>query len=439
MKTKSILFPLVLFPIISFYSCASTAPDSSAIHENSESGSCYAKGESIVFAKKVDKAKTEALHSAFKDCVQRALGTYISSSSSSEEGELVTQKVIAESSGYISDYKILKEEQSGSLYKLEISANVANDKIKNAFTDRVNTIVEKNPIGPCGLGIYMSRSSEYDSGILNCTVNDISIDPNPIEIKLPNGNWTPSPAIVYGISKTIQVDWRASAVTENAETISDLILGKKISFRYISPSTRKPIVYETNVNTLNGWSFEYPGVLNKSMRPVPRIDSTSPQFTVVNGYFKDIVEFGKKKSAYCSANLDANDDGESKEYSVNLVCNLPDIYKKSLTLSLPGFSSVTAKEGGDKTWLYFDAPDAFSIICKQNVSEKSCLRVFQEILKSSKLNFKSNLGDGILIFETVNCNIASPKYNLTENYVKLFFPERKETRVQSCIQGAAKI
>ncbi len=371
--------------------------------------------------------------------MQRALGTYISASSSSEEGELVSQKVIAESSGYISNYKILKEEQIGSYYKLEISANVANDKIKNAFTDRINTIVDKNPIGPYGFAIYMNRNSEYDSGVLNCTVNDISIDPNPIEIKLPNGNWTPSPAIVYGISKTIQVDWKANAVTENSETISDLILGKKISFRYISPCMNKSVIYETYVNTLNGWGFEYPGASNKSKRSLARADFTSAQFNAINGYFKDALAFGKKKSAYCSANFDANDDGESKEYSVNLVCNLQDAYKKSLTLSLPGFSSVNAREGGDKIWLYFDAPDNFSIICRQSFSEKNCLRVFQEILKSSKLSFKSNQGEGVMIFETVNCNVASPKYNLTEGYVKLLAPERKDSRVQSCLQGAGKI
>ncbi|TGN16795.1 hypothetical protein [Leptospira ilyithenensis] len=439
MKTNLIPALVIFFNLVIFQSCASTANETSASRENTNSDSCYAKGESIVFAKKIDKAKTEALHSAFKDCVQRALGTYISSSSSSEEGELVSQKVIAESSGYISNYKILKEEQIGSFYKLEISANVADDKIKNAFTDRVNAIVDKNPIGPCGFGIYMSRNSEYDSGVLSCTVNDISIDPGPIEVKLPNGNWAPSPAIVYGISKTIQVDWKANAVFENSETISDLILGKKISFRYISPNTRKSVIYETYVNTLNGWAFEYPGVSNKSNRSVGRTDSTTSQFNTVNGYFKDSLEFGKKKSAYCSANLDANDDGESKEYSVNLVCNLSDTYKKSLTLSLPGFSSVNAREGGDKTWLYFDAPDNFSIICRQNFSEKNCLRVFQEILKSSKLNFKSNQGDGVMIFETVNCNVTSQNYNLAESYVKLLAPERKENRVQSCLQGAGKI
>ncbi|BDA78053.1 hypothetical protein LPTSP3_g09830 [Leptospira kobayashii] len=439
MKTKLISISILFFYLFAFYSCASTGNDTSLANEDSDSSSCYAKGESIVFAKKIDKAKTEALHSAFKDCVQRALGTYISSSSSSEEGELVSQKVIAESGGYISNYKILKEEQIGSFYKLEISAKVAADKIKNAFTDRINAIVDKNPIGPCGLGIYMNRNSEYDSGVLNCTVNDISIDPGTIEIKLPHGNWTASPAIVYGISKIIQVDWKANAVSENSETISDLILGKKISFRYISPNTNKTVIYETYVNTMNGWSFEYPGVLNKSTRPVVRTDPTSSQFNTVNGYFKDTLEFGKKKSAFCSANLDANDDGESKEYSVNLVCNLPETYKKSLVLSLPGFSSVNAREGGDKTWLYFDAPDNFSIICRQNFSEKNCLRVFLEILKSSKLSFKSNQGEGLMIFETVNCNVASPKYNLTENYVKLLAPERKENRVQSCVQAASKI
>jgi hypothetical protein len=79
--------------------------------------------------------ESEALKSAFVNAVDQTVGTFISSKLQIENGELIEDKVLSLSRGFIESYKPVSTERVSGGYKVTIEAVVKEDAVKAKVTE----------------------------------------------------------------------------------------------------------------------------------------------------------------------------------------------------------------------------------------------------------------------------------------------------------------
>jgi len=82
--------------------------------------------------------KDQALDNAFKNAVTKASGVVLSVENEARNDTLVKNEMLSYSSGFISSYKIIKEQQTANGYQTEIAAKVVSNKVANRILGRVN-------------------------------------------------------------------------------------------------------------------------------------------------------------------------------------------------------------------------------------------------------------------------------------------------------------
>jgi hypothetical protein len=164
------------------------------------------KGEALIVNTDLPAAKMKALNEAFKNAVQKAVGVYIKSQSKVENFELTYNKIIGESEGYISNYKITGEKKEDNIYYVEIEADVYSEKIINSFSERISKYIEKNLFGPAGMmHIMISRMNTFNliHFIFWFPINDPTIEKDYIELKFPVAGWFKPNIMEAGLGKSI--------------------------------------------------------------------------------------------------------------------------------------------------------------------------------------------------------------------------------------------
>lgn len=71
------------------------------------------------------RAREEAIAQATRLAVEQAMGVYVLSETLTENMALVSDKILTQSSGYISGYKVLSESKANGLYSVKIEATVS--------------------------------------------------------------------------------------------------------------------------------------------------------------------------------------------------------------------------------------------------------------------------------------------------------------------------
>ncbi len=180
------------------------------------------KGESIIVNNDLPSAKKKALLDAFKDSIQKAVGVYVKTQSKVENFEMTYNKILGESEGYITNYKIIKEKKDDNIYSVEIEAEVSSDKIESAFSQRLSKYIAENMFGPSGaINIriinFSSKPSSYSLKYI-CPINDPTIDANNINVKLPNSGWIKPQISMYGLNKTIQIETKHENIQKSWTT-----------------------------------------------------------------------------------------------------------------------------------------------------------------------------------------------------------------------------
>lgn len=101
--------------------------------------------------------KEQALISAMRRAVESSFGAYIKSSTAVIDAQLVDDKILSHSKGYVTSYKIIKEGKSDEGYAVTISAKVNNKLIK----DDINalTILRKS-VGNPRILVAFSKKGE---------------------------------------------------------------------------------------------------------------------------------------------------------------------------------------------------------------------------------------------------------------------------------------
>ncbi len=75
--------------------------------------------------------KEQALHAAIRNAVEQGFGTFITSETKVQNFEVVQDRILSHSRGYVTRYTILKEETAGGTYRVTIQATVDSTLLKD--------------------------------------------------------------------------------------------------------------------------------------------------------------------------------------------------------------------------------------------------------------------------------------------------------------------
>ena len=90
-----------------------------------------AEGMASIVNNRVDIARDRAIDNAQRNAVERVVGVMISSSTEVENFQVKMDRILSESKGFITSYKILKEEKEKDLYEVHIEAVVETGRLKD--------------------------------------------------------------------------------------------------------------------------------------------------------------------------------------------------------------------------------------------------------------------------------------------------------------------
>ncbi len=90
----------------------------------------------------VDIARSKALNEAQRNAVEKAVGVMITSATSVENYQVKMDRILSESKGFISSYKIISEKKTGGIYEVEIEAKISEGKLRDKMT-AVKLIMER--------------------------------------------------------------------------------------------------------------------------------------------------------------------------------------------------------------------------------------------------------------------------------------------------------
>ena len=83
-----------------------------------------ATGFAAVLNNDVGKARDDAIENALRMSVEQAVGTMVDSATLVENFQMVEDRILTRSHGYVSNYQILKESQPPGAYQVKVSAVV---------------------------------------------------------------------------------------------------------------------------------------------------------------------------------------------------------------------------------------------------------------------------------------------------------------------------
>ncbi len=93
-----------------------------------------AKGMSTISKNFIDIARSKALSEAQRNAVEKAVGVMITSATNVENYQVKMDRILSESQGFISSYKIISEKRTGDNYEVEIEAEISAGKLRDQMT-----------------------------------------------------------------------------------------------------------------------------------------------------------------------------------------------------------------------------------------------------------------------------------------------------------------
>ncbi len=109
-----------------------------------EAQTVEARGEAAILDNDKAMARDKALEDAQRKAVESAVGTLISSETVTENYQLISDRILAQSSGYIRKYKIVSERTEDNVYVVEISAEVMTGQVSSDLEGLKNLMRRKN-------------------------------------------------------------------------------------------------------------------------------------------------------------------------------------------------------------------------------------------------------------------------------------------------------
>lgn len=89
------------------------------------------EGVAAIVNKAVAPARDKAIDDALRKAVEQAVGTMVTSDTLTEKYKVITDKILAQTTGYVQRYNILSEKAEGDLYRVRIQAEVGRANLMN--------------------------------------------------------------------------------------------------------------------------------------------------------------------------------------------------------------------------------------------------------------------------------------------------------------------
>lgn len=89
-----------------------------------------AEGMASIAGNRVDIARDRAIDSAQRNAVERSVGVMVSGSTEVDNFQVKMDRILSESKGFITSYKIVKEERNDDVYEVTIDAVVETGRLK---------------------------------------------------------------------------------------------------------------------------------------------------------------------------------------------------------------------------------------------------------------------------------------------------------------------
>ncbi len=189
----AVLIAVILFPIVSM---------------GEDAKKYKGRGEALIVNNDLPKAKRDALTEAFKSALQKAVGVYIKARSKVENFEMTYSKILSESEGYVKNYRVLGEKTEDGIYSVEIEAEVAGEKLDDAFSQRLSRFVEKNLFSTFTIiaSAMTSGNRFYNlTTTIMVMINDPTIEIDSIQIRLPKAGWIKPRITKSGLANLIMM------------------------------------------------------------------------------------------------------------------------------------------------------------------------------------------------------------------------------------------
>jgi hypothetical protein len=90
------------------------------------------EGVAAIVNNAVAPARDKAIDDALRKAVEQAVGTLVTSDTLTEQYKVITDKILAQTAGYVQRYKVLSEKAEGDLFRVKIQAEVGR---ANLMTD----------------------------------------------------------------------------------------------------------------------------------------------------------------------------------------------------------------------------------------------------------------------------------------------------------------
>jgi hypothetical protein len=78
-----------------------------------------------------ESSRREAVEDALRNAVEEAIGTFVTVDLIVENKQIVDEKILSRTRGYIRQYSVIHEEERGGLYKVRVNAFVKTEKIRD--------------------------------------------------------------------------------------------------------------------------------------------------------------------------------------------------------------------------------------------------------------------------------------------------------------------
>ncbi len=103
-----------------------------------------ATGQAAIYGTDTAHARDKAIEDAMRKAVEQAVGAVVSSETVTQNYELISDKILSQSKGYVRNYKVLSEAKEDGVFVVKIEAQVSSGNLKNDLQGILAVLKTKN-------------------------------------------------------------------------------------------------------------------------------------------------------------------------------------------------------------------------------------------------------------------------------------------------------
>ena len=120
------------------------------------------EGQAAIIDGNIDKARFAARQDAMRNFVESKVGVHVSSHTQVDMGQVVADRILTNSNGYVQIKRVVKEEQQGGVYTVQLDLDASSQMFQTAAADlegRLQQLEESS--SRSGVSVAVSGRDEY--------------------------------------------------------------------------------------------------------------------------------------------------------------------------------------------------------------------------------------------------------------------------------------